>query len=110
MIWNKEKECMDPQQMRTGQSADLKELVERVYARVPFYKEKMDALGVKPEDIRSIDDIVKLPFTTKTDMRDVYPLGLLATDISEIDEIHASSGTTGKPVIDAYTSKDIHIW
>ena len=110
MIWNPERESMDPDAMRSFQSEKLRELAALVYNKVPFYKEKMDELGVKPEDIRTIDDIVKMPFTTKTDMRDVYPLGLMAAEMHEIDEIHASSGTTGKPVIDAYTANDIDIW
>jgi phenylacetate-CoA ligase len=85
-------------------------MVERVYARVPFYRRKMDRGGVKPQDIKSIQDIVKLPFTTKDEMREVYPYGLLAVDMKEIVEVHTSSGTTGKPVVDAYTRKDIEIW
>ena len=92
------------------QAERLKDVVERVYARVPFYRKKMDKARVKPADIKSINDIVKLPFTTKDEMREVYPYGLLAVDKNEIVEIHTSSGTTGKPVVDAYTQKDIDIW
>jgi phenylacetate-CoA ligase len=101
---------MPTNELRKFQLQNLKELVLRVYNRVPFYKEQMDKKGIKPSDIKSLEDIQKLPFITKTDMRDVYPYGLLATDMSEIVEIHASSGTTGKPVVDAYTQKDIEIW
>jgi len=101
---------MPTNELRKFQLQNLKELVLRVYNRVPFYKEQMDKKGIKPSDIKSLENIQKLPFITKTDMRDVYPYGLLATDMSEIVEIHASSGTTGKPVVDAYTQKDIEIW
>ncbi len=110
MIWNREYEAMEPAGLRKLQSRRLCELTARLYKRVPFYREKMDALRVKPSDIKDISDIVKLPFTTKDDMRDVYPLGLLAADKRDIVEIHTSSGTTGKPVVDAYTRGDIEIW
>jgi phenylacetate-CoA ligase len=110
MIWNNEYEAMQPDKLRTVQSSRLCELVARLYKNVPFYKQKMDSLGVKPEDIKDIKDIAKLPFTTKDDMREVYPLGHLAVTKDEIVEIHTSSGTTGKPVVDAYTHKDIEIW
>jgi len=110
MIWNEQFETMPTNELRKFQLQNLKELVLRVYNRVPFYKEQMDKKGIKPSDIKSLENIQKLPFITKTDMRDVYPYGLLATDMSEIVEIHASSGTTGKPVVDAYTQKDIEIW
>jgi len=110
MIWNNEYEAMQPDKLRAVQSARLSELVALLYKNVPFYQEKMDAFGVRPSDIKDIKDIVKLPFTTKDDMREVYPLGLLAVAKEEIVEIHTSSGTTGKPVVDAYTHKDIEIW
>ena len=110
MIWNEKYETMSADEMRSHQSECLKKLVESVYKNVPFYKKKMDELGVKPSDIKDISDITKLPFTTKDDMRDVYPYGLLNTDLTNIVEIHTSSGTTGKPVVDAYTNKDIDIW
>ncbi len=110
MIWNEQFETMPTQELRKFQLQNLKELVLKVYNRVPFYKEQMDKKKVKPTDIKSLEDIQKLPFITKAEMRDVYPYGLLATDMSEIVEIHTSSGTTGKPVVDAYTLKDIEIW
>jgi phenylacetate-CoA ligase len=110
MIWNKECETMQSDKLKSVQSARLVELVSRLYKNVPLYKQKMDALGVKPSDIKDIKDIAKLPFTTKDDMRDVYPLGHLAVERDKIVEIHTSSGTTGKPVVDAYTHKDIEIW
>ena len=92
------------------QGERLHQIVERVYARCAFYRKKMDLAGVTPADIRGIEDIVKLPFTTKDEMREVYPYGLLSTDIKNIVEIHTSSGTTGTPVVDAYTQHDIDLW
>jgi phenylacetate-CoA ligase len=97
-------------QLAKLQAERLRDVAERVYARVPFYRKKMDQARVKPADIKSIRDIVKLPFTTKDELREVYPFGLLAADKNDIVEIHTSSGTTGKPVVDAYTQKDIDIW
>ncbi|MFP4418318.1 MAG: phenylacetate--CoA ligase family protein [Chitinivibrionales bacterium] len=110
MIWNREYETMSRERLTELQGSRLKSLVERVYEKVPFYREKMDVAGVKPADIKRIADITKLPFTTKDEMREVYPFGLLASDKKEIVEIHTSSGTTGKPVVDAYTQNDIDIW
>jgi phenylacetate-CoA ligase len=110
MIWNEKYETMPRGDLRAFQSRKLIELVEKLYNRVDFYKKKMDDKGAKPGDIKSISDLHKLPFTTKDDMRDVYPYGLLATDLQNIVEIHTSSGTTGKPVVDAYTQGDIDIW
>lgn len=96
--------------MRALQSERLVATVKRCYENVPFYKQKMDELGITPEDIKSIDDIVKLPFTTKHDLRDEYPFGLQAVPMSDVRRIHASSGTTGKPVVDTYTEADIDMW
>jgi phenylacetate-CoA ligase len=110
MIWNKEFETMSRKRLSLFQTKQLQALVKKVYKSNSFYKGKMDAAGVKPSDIKNIADIVKLPFITKDEMRDVYPYGLLACDINDIVEIHTSSGTTGKPVVDAYTKKDIEIW
>lgn len=110
MIWNEQFETMPLPELRKFQGQHLRELVLRVYNRVTFYKESMDKAGVKPSDINSIEDINKLSFIKKDQMRDVFPYGLLATDMSEIVEIHTSSGTTGKPVVDAYTRNDIEIW
>lgn len=103
-------ECMERQEMRALQSERLQKIVKTCYEKVPFYRKKMDARGVKPEDIKSIDDIVKLPFTTKTDLRDEYPFGLQAVSKEEVVRIHASSGTTGKPVVDTYTKNDLAMW
>lgn len=92
------------------QSRKLREAVKRCYENVPFYKEKFDEAGVTPDDIKSIDDITKLPFTTKQDMRDQYPYGLFAVPKEELIRIHASSGTTGKQTVVGYTKNDIDAW
>ncbi len=110
MIFNEKEECMLPDEMKELQSNRLKNLVNRVYERVPFYKKKFDEIGLKPEHIQSIDDIEKLPFTKKVDLRDNYPFKLFAVPMEEILEIHASSGTTGKPTVVAYTKNDIKLW
>lgn len=107
MIWNEHYECMSRDQMRETQSQRLCDTVERVYHNVPFYRKKMQELGLEPGDITGIDDIVKLPFTTKQDLRDNYPFGLFAIPKSEIVRIHASSGTTGKPTVVGYSRRDI---
>ena len=96
--------------MRELQSERLRELVQRVYNNVPFYQKKMDNAGLKPTDIKSIDDISKLPFTSKQDLRDNYPFGLFAVPMKDIVRVHASSGTTGKPTTVGYTRNDIEIW
>lgn len=110
MIWNPNKECMSREQMRELQGKRLQKLVQYVYHNVPFYRNKMQEMNVSPEDIVTIDDIVKLPFTTKQDLRDNYPYGLQAAPPSEIVRVHASSGTTGNPTIVGYTRKDLAVW
>jgi phenylacetate-CoA ligase len=110
MIWDTDHETLPRADLAKLQGERLCRLVDVLYRRVPFYRRKMDALGVKPMDIQGIDDIARLPFTTKDEMREVYPYGLLAVDLREIVEIHTSSGTTGKPVVDAYTAGDIEVW
>ena len=110
MIWNPDAEQADLKNMRQHQIESLRRVVELVYNKVPFYKKKLDQANVKPEDIKTLEDIQKIPFTTKYELRDTYPYGLVAADMEEIVELHASSGTTGTPVVDAYTEKDIDIW
>ncbi|MBO4439857.1 MAG: phenylacetate--CoA ligase [Spirochaetaceae bacterium] len=110
MIWNPELECMDREARKRLQFARLKNLVEHVYNAVPFYRQKFDAAGVKPSDITCLADIAKLPFTTKSDLRETYPYGLLAVPQAQIVEVHMSSGTTGTPVVDAYTDSDLNDW
>ena len=101
---------MSREDMRELQSERLKQLVNHVYNNVAFYRRRMDEMGVKPEDIQSIDDIVKLPFTYKNDLRDHYPFGLFAVPMKDIVRVHASSGTTGKPTTVGYTKNDIENW
>jgi len=110
MIWSVRSETMARAELERVQAERLVELVRRVYDRVPFYRKKMDLAGVSPDDIRGLGDLAKLPFTTKGELRDVYPDGLLATERRKIVEVHTSSGTTGKPVVDAYTASDIDVW
>jgi phenylacetate-CoA ligase len=110
VIWNQEAECLERRELEKAQTRNLAAVLERVYRRVPFYKRKFDEAGVKPADIQSLKDLSRLPFTTKDEMRETYPYGLLAVDESEIVEVHTSSGTTGTPVVDAYTLRDIDTW
>ena len=110
MIWNEYKETMPREEMRALQGKRLHKIVETVYHNVPFYRRKLQELDITPDDINTIDDIVKLPFTTKQDIRDNYPFGLQAAPQSQIIRIHASSGTTGSPTIVGYTRKDIGVW
>ncbi len=110
MIWNPNKESMPREQMRELQGKRLHKVVDYVYHNVPFYRHKLQEMDLTPEDITSIDDIVKLPFTTKQDLRDNYPTGLQAAPMSEVIRFHASSGTTGNPTIVGYTRKDVEIW
>ena len=109
-IWNRHFECMDREALRSEQGERLRETVERVYFHVPFYRQKMQERGLGPENIQSLDDISKLPFTIKNDLRDNYPFGLFASPMSEIVRLHASSGTTGKPTVVGYTRRDIATW
>ena len=110
MIWNKNKECMSRDELRELQGKRLHKLVDLVYHNTPFYRQKMQELDLLPDDIQTIDDIVKLPFTTKQDLRDNYPLGFMAAPMSEVVRVHASSGTTGNPTIVGYTRRDLEIW
>jgi phenylacetate-CoA ligase len=110
MIWNETKECMSRDEMTNLQSKRLVKLVDYVYHNVEFYRKKMQAVGLLPCDIKSLEDITKLPFTTKDDLRDNYPFGLFAVPRSEIVRVHASSGTTGKATVVGYTRQDIDIW
>ena len=110
MIWNEKIECASRESLSQVQSERLKNTVDRVYHNVPYYRKKMQDLGLVPEDIRSIEDLTKLPFTVKTDLRDNYPFGTFAVPMSEIVRIHASSGTTGRPTVVGYTRNDIAMW
>lgn len=110
MIWNETKECMSRDEMANLQSVRLVKLVDRVYHNVEFYRKKMQKVGLEPGDIRGIEDLERLPFTTKDDLRDTYPFGMFAVPNSQITRIHASSGTTGKATVVGYTRKDIDVW
>ena len=110
MIWNETKECMSRDEMTALQSARLRKIVDYVYHNVEFYRKKMQVLGLLPTDIKGIEDIEKLPFTTKDDLRDTYPFGLFAVPKSEIVRVHASSGTTGKATVVGYTRHDLDVW
>ncbi len=110
MIHNPKYECMSREEMTALQSERLRKVVQTCYDKVPFYHNKMDKMGVKPSDIKGIEDIHKLPFTTKTDLRDEYPFGLQSVPMTEVRRIHASSGTTGKPVVGTYTDNDLAHW
>lgn len=109
MIWAKE-ETLPRAEIEKIQLERLKESVAYIYEKVVPYREKMDAAGVKPEDIQSLKDLQKLPFTNKSDFRDNYPMGLFAVDKKELVRFHASSGTTGKPTVVGYTKKDLDVW
>ncbi len=108
--WDIAYETLDREVLKAVQLKRLQELVKYVYGNVPFYNEKMNELNVKPDDIKSLEDITKLPFTEKEDLRKNYPDGLFATSKRDIVRIHASSGTTGKPTVVAYTKEDIDLW
>ncbi|MBI2954079.1 MAG: phenylacetate--CoA ligase [Chloroflexi bacterium] len=109
-MWNAEFEMMPRDQLQKLQLQRLKQTVERAYYKVPFFRKAFDQKGVKPEDIKSLDDVSKLPFTIKNDFRDNYPFGLLAEPIENVVRIHASSGTTGKPIVGAYNRNDLDVW
>lgn len=110
MYFNQPMECIDRQELRKMQSERLVAQVKRVYENVPAYREKMDAIGLKPSDIKGIEDITKLPFTVKQDLRDGYPFGMFAAPKKDIVRVHASSGTTGKLTVVGYTKNDIDMW
>ncbi len=109
-IWNKAAECMDREQLRELQGERLRAVVQREYENVPMYRERMQAKGITPFDIRTVDDLKYLPFTEKTDLRDQYPYGLFAAPRQEIVRIQGSSGTTGKPIVAGYTARDVENW
>ncbi|MEW6771156.1 MAG: phenylacetate--CoA ligase [Bacillota bacterium] len=109
-MWNPEVERMPREKLRELQLQRLKETVHRAYTRVPYYRAKFQEAGLEPGDIKSLDDLVRLPFTLKEDLRNNYPFGLFAVPLREIVRVHASSGTTGKPTVVGYTRRDIDTW
>jgi len=108
--FNEEFETLPRPALEALQLTRLRNIIERVYAGVPFYRTALDQAGIRPDDVKSLADLQRLPFTTKQDMRDSYPYGLFAAPLEEIVRIHASSGTTGKPTVVGYTRKDIDVW
>jgi len=110
LYWEEEMETLPRVGLESVQLTRLKKLVTRIYKTVAPYREKMDAAGVKPEDIQSLADLAKLPFTVKEDLRDNYPFGLFAVPMDQVVRVHASSGTTGKPTVVGYTKKDLKTW
>ncbi|MEZ4601011.1 MAG: phenylacetate--CoA ligase [Syntrophotaleaceae bacterium] len=110
MIWNDEFETLPREALASLQLKRLQNTLERVYATVPFYRGAFDRAGVKPEQVKTLSDLQRLPFTLKQDMRDNYPYGLFAVPLEQIVRLHASSGTTGKPTVVGYTRRDIDMW
>lgn len=110
MIWNEKYECMSRKELNDLQLSRLKAIIYKVYDRIPFYKESFEKAGFKPSDLRSMDDVQRIPFISKKDLRENYPFKLFAEPMNNIVRIHSSSGTTGKPVVVGYTQNDINMW
>ncbi len=110
LIWDRAAECMSFEERRAVQLRRLQDLVQRVYVQSPFYRRHFIEHGVKPDDIRSLEDLCKLPFTVKADLRDNYPFELFCVPMKDVVRMHCSSGTTGKPVVSAYTRNDMDMW
>ncbi len=108
--WDEKFETMPMAELQKFQLRKLKETVEWAYTRIPFYRRKLDEAGLTPKSIKTLDDIAKLPFTVKNDLRDNYPFGLCAVPLSQVVRVHASSGTTGKPITGPYTAEDLQQW
>lgn len=110
MIWNEYIEAADRDRLKRLQNERFKEMMERIYYKVPFYRKRLTELGIEPGDIKSIDQLSDLPFTVKDDLRDNYPFGMFAVPQQQIVRLHASSGTTGKPTVVGYTHDDLQMW
>jgi len=110
MYWQPESECMDREELAQLQLERLESTLNRVYQNVPFYKKKFDEIAFNPDDLRSLEDLGKLPFTTKNDLRENYPYGLFAVPLREVVRVHASSGTTGMSTVVGYSRNDIKTW
>lgn len=110
MIWDREMECINRKDLQKLQLERLQQTLARIYANVPFYRQSLAEAGVRPEEIKSLEDLQKLPFTTKDNLRDNYPYGMFAVPRKDVVRIHASSGTTGKPTVVGYTKNDLEIW
>jgi len=110
MPWNEQFECMPVEKLQKLQLEKLKETVSWAAEKIPFYKNKFKEMGIKADDIKNLEDASKLPFTVKNDLRDNYPFGLCAVPLNEVVRVHASSGTTGKPITGPYTAEDLEHW
>ena len=110
IMWEPQYEKMPRGELEDLQLERLQQKVRYVYERVPFYRARFQEVGVTPQDIRSLDDVTRLPFTSKDDVRNNYPYGLMAVSLSEVVRVHASSGTTGRPIVAPYNASDINIW
>jgi len=110
MIYDMEYETLPREALEAIQLRRLQNTLQRVYATVPFYRKRFDDVGFKPSDLKTLDDLRRVPFTTKQDLRDNYPFGLFAVPMENVVRIHASSGTTGKPTVVGYTARDIETW
>lgn len=110
MIWNEEIECMADDDKKSLQLERLQAAIKNAYENVPYYRKRFDKINISPEDIQTLEDINKLPFTSKDDLREAYPFEMFAVPRKEIVEVHTSSGTTGKPTVSGYTRGDIEIW
>ena len=108
--YDRSAECMPREELEQLQLSRLRSTLQRVYEKVPIYRDRMDAAGVKPSDVRSLDDVALLPFTMKQDLRDTYPYGMFACPMTDVVRLHASSGTTGKPIVVGYTKDDLDDW
>src|SRR5471032_675745 len=109
-MFDRDAETMPRSELNALQLSRLKTTVERAYNKIPHYKKKFDAAGVKPCDLKTLADLARFPFTVKTDLRDNYPFGMFAVPREQILRLHASSGTTGKPTVVGYTKGDLNIW
>lgn len=110
IIWNPQEECLPREELASLQLKRLQETVSRAYHNVPYYRDRLETLGLGPDDIQKLEDIRRIPFTMKDDLRQHYPLGMLAVPLDDVVRFHASSGTTGKPTVVAYTRKDLENW
>jgi phenylacetate-CoA ligase len=110
MVWDEKHECMPVEDLQKFQAKKLSETVKWAYERIPFYKQKLDDAQIKPQDITKLEDVAGLPVTVKNDLRDNYPFGLCAVPMKEVVRVHASSGTTGKPITGPYTKEDLEQW
>ena len=109
-IWDRQRECMEPSELQALQLMRLRQTLQRVYERVPFYRQSFDAAGVRPDDLHSLADIRNFPFVKKTDLREHFPYGMFAVPMEEVVRVHSSSGTTGIPVVVGYTRNDLAMW